>query len=443
MTEADFLSPEPLPFCPGCGHHLVARNAAKALVRLGLKPLEVVVVTDIGCHGIIDRFFLTHTVHGLHGRASALAAGIAAGLGRGKVIVFMGDGGASIGLQHLVECATRNFPLTVVVHNNMLYGMTGGQPSALTPCGFRTAATPDGKIVPGYDLCRIIRAAGAPYVCRVNGVGDFSETLAEAFAIDGFSLVEVIESCPSYGLRFNPGRKPAEIAEAAGLEFGVWRNPDRPAARLELTEKGKCHCEERSDEAISRLPRASGPRSDRKREMSFASPLSGRFSIVVAGSAGGRVQNAAELIARAAISAGLHVTKKSSYPVTVGTGYSVAELILAPEPILFTGLTEPDAVVIVSADGLSYVRQMVEQLAGGTLVIDDSLTVPATGARVVRRPFRTVAGPKNAALLALAFLVQEQALLPVDKLAALARTGWPDRKFDLAEGLSQLQKGER
>lgn len=417
MTEADFLRPEPLPFCPGCGHHLVARNTARALARLGLNPLDVVLVTDIGCHGIIDRFFLTHTVHGLHGRAAALGAGIAANLGRGKVLAFMGDGGASIGIQHLIEGASRNFPLTVVVHNNMLYGMTGGQPSAITPCGFRTAVMPEGKVESGYDLCRIIHAAGAQHVRRVNGAGDFSGELAEALAVPGFSLVEVIESCPSYGIRHNPGRKPADIARDAGLEFGVWQNPDRPVARLSARVS-----------LPSLLELESVP-------VRCSSPLRGRYSVLLAGSAGGRVQQAAEALARAAISAGLHASKKGTYPVTVGTGYSVAEVLLSARPILYTGVGQPDALCIVSADGLGYAGKVAERMRDGLVLIDDSLAPPPTGAEVHREPFQKLAGPKDAALLALLLLLRGNPVVPVDALLAAAPAG---RGTDFSALLNRL-----
>jgi hypothetical protein len=308
--------------------------------------------------------------------------------------------------------------MTVVVHNNMLYGMTGGQPSAVTPCGFRTAVRPEGKAEPGYDLCSIIRAAGAPYVSRLNGAGDFSAELAEAFSSPGFSLVEVIESCPSYGSRHNPGSKPADIARAAGLEFGVWRAPGRPAAMLR-----------REPDRPSLL--AVEPIAVR-----FSSPLACRFTIMVAGSAGGQVQQAAEALARAAIAAGLHAAKKGTYPVTVGTGYSIAGVILAPEPVLFTDVGRPDALVIVSADGLGYAREAAGQMTEGTLVIDDSLEPPPCGASVRRGPFRTLAGPKDAALLALLFLLRCRPVLPPE---ALLESAPPGRAANLPALLAQLE----
>ena len=123
MSNTRFLTDAKLPFCKGCGHALVAQNTEKALQKLNINPLDVVLVTDIGCHGIVDKSFLTHTVHGLHGRSSALAAGITAGLNNPdkKVIVFTGDCVATIGMQHLIGGAHLGFDITVVVHNNMLY----------------------------------------------------------------------------------------------------------------------------------------------------------------------------------------------------------------------------------------------------------------------------------------------------------------------------------
>ncbi|MCR4423831.1 MAG: thiamine pyrophosphate-dependent enzyme [candidate division WOR-3 bacterium] len=424
MAESLFLSTKPLPFCPGCSHHLVVRHTAKALEQLGLKPLEVVLVTDIGCHGIVDPYFRTHTVHGLHGRSSALGAGIAAARKGGKVVVYLGDGGASIGLQHLIECARMNFPLTVLVLNNMLYGMTGGQPSSLTPCGFRTPLRPEGKLEPHYDLCRIVHSAGAEYVSRVNGTGDFSAALVEAFGIPGFSLVEVVETCTSYGLKFNPGQKTGEIAHNAGLEFGVWRNPGKSVFRLSLnTNRGSLFKE--SSIAVQ-----------------WTAKLQNRLGILVGGSAGGRVQQAAEMLARASIASGLYATKKGTYPVTVGTGYSIAELILARQPIRYSGIEVPEVAVIVSPDGLSYSEGLLGEMKGGLLLIDEALNSPSTGAKVVTQPFVKTAGTKNAALLALLYLLKITETVPVaallNEIKMASREG-PEVASRLEKQLGQLE----
>lgn len=440
MNENDFLLSAPLPFCAGCGHHLVARHTARALAKLGLKPLDVVLVTDIGCHGIIDRFFLTHTVHGLHGRAAALGAGIAAALDPDKkVVVFIGDGGASIGLQHLLECARRNFPITIVLHNNMLYGMTGGQPSSLTPCGFRTPLIPEGKPDSGYDICQLIHRAGAPYVARILGAGEFSAVLAEAFAEPGFSLVEVIETCPSYGFRYNPGEKPQDIARRAGLEFGVWRNPDgeKPVMRLPLNRNRPSLLEELKNH---QPPDSGQPNAEsRQRTAECGKRNGGRLAILIAGSAGGRVQQAAEALAGAAIATGLYATKKGTYPVTVGTGYSVAEVMLSPQPILYTGGRVPDVAIVVSDDGLGYVRGLLSEMSRGIVIIDESLTPPPSAAKVVRQPFQKATGPRNATLLALLFLLRLTHLLPVEALIEQVKTAGRTRDEEVGKMLEQLE----
>ncbi len=401
---SDFLTAPEFPYCKGCGHHLVARNTARALDALPLRPLDVVLVTDIGCHGIVDNAFATHTVHGLHGRSVALGAGIAMGLPAGKkVLVYLGDGGATIGLQHILEAARLNPNVTVVVHNNMLYGMTGGQPSGLTPCGFRTTITPEGHTLAHHDLCRLVRDAGAPYVARVVGLGDYSATLRDALATEGFALVEVLELCIAYGARLNPDLRLREFAKQAGYEPGVWVGEARPAFRLPRREGQPDLL------ALKGTP------------VRFASPLAGRMAILLSGSAGEGVQQAAELFARAGLACGLAVAKKGSYPVTVGVGFSTAEIILSRDPIGYHGVARPDAVLITSEDGLRHSVGRIRELDRGLVWLDESLTAPPTGAEVRRRDFRGRAGARNAAIYALLTFARETGIVPAEALVETVR----------------------
>ncbi len=393
-----FLTTPDFPYCKGCGHHLVARNTVHALEALKLRPLDVVLVTDIGCHGIVDGSFATHTVHGLHGRSAALGAGMSMGLPAGKrVLVYLGDGGATIGLQHLLEAARLNVRMTVIVHNNMLYGMTGGQPSGLTPCGFRTSITPDGSPLASHDLCRLVRDAGAAYVARVTGLGDYSGAIRDALATDGFALVEVLELCTSYGAKLNPELRLQELARRAGFEPGVWAGAER--APFAFPSRG---------EAPSLLSQLKGiePR------FSAALPESGHVSVVLSGSAGEGVQRAAELLSQAGMACGLHVTRKSSYPVTVGVGFSTAEVILSREPIEYHGIAQPDAVLITSEHGLRHNLARIQRLERGVVWLDAGLPVPQTRAEVRVRDFRGEAGPKGAALSAVRTFAQETGVLP-------------------------------
>ncbi len=409
----EFLTTPDFPYCKGCGHHLIARNTVSALRMLDLDPLDVILVTDIGCHGIVDRNFATHTIHGLHGRSVALGSGLAMSVGdRGdgrhkQVVVFIGDGGATIGLQHLLEAARLNVDLTVVVHNNMLYGMTGGQPSGLTPCGFRTVITDQGSPYPHHDLCHLVHDAGAPHARRVLGLGDFSDELREAFEVEGFALVEVLELCTSHALKMNPGLRLRELAQEAGYEPGLWTGEARAAFRLE---------------SQASRPSLLGAGQIRETDVRFRSPLEGQLSLVLGGSAGEGAQRAAELFAQAAVASGLHATKKGSYPVTVGVGFSTAEVIVSHDPILYHGISQPDAVVVTSADGLAHNRKRVEGMVEGTVWIDESLDMPQTRADVRVRNFRERAGARNAAVYGLLCFVEESGVIPMEAMVETVKT---------------------
>lgn len=412
-----FLSTEKLPFCRGCGHAMVAQSVEKALQKLGtLDPMDLVVVTDIGCIGIIDKQFDSHTVHGLHGRSVALATGVSMGLAdpSKKIIVFIGDGGATIGLQHIAEAAHRNVNMTVLVHNNMLYGMTGGQPSGLTPCGFKTSTMPDGKPNRGMDLCGLVHGLGAPYARRLLAMGDFSDHLAEAFAVDGFSLVEAVELCPSYGVKFNPDKKLAELAESAGLGPVVLRNEKAEAFRIDRRE------------SLPSLFDAVPPV-----EVRHQAGLQGRFSLFLSGSAGEGVQSVAEMLAQAAMSCGLHVTKKGSYPVTVGVGFSTSEVILSSGEIHYTGISHPDAVIATSTDGLAKVRPLVEGMKSGSFLLDASLEPPATGAEVVRADYRGPLGARNASLVSVVHLLKRHPVIPLEAFLEVVAAGRAGASLDM------------
>jgi 2-oxoglutarate/2-oxoacid ferredoxin oxidoreductase subunit beta len=378
------LNTRSLPFCKGCGHDLIAKNVALAIENAGIDPLDVVLVTDIGCHGIIDKAFNTHTVHGLHGRSVALGAGITLALSdRGKkVIVFLGDGGATIGLQHIIEAARMNLNMMIVIHNNMLYGMTGGQTSGLTPTGFRTTTASEGNPFSAHDMCALTHTAGASLSTRILGVGDYSGRIGEALKTEGCSVVEIVEICPSYGVKLNPKRKLSEIMDTMGHPEGIWRN-QRPA----YINNGEPTINDLTHKLTVVEPR-------------FTGNLDAPYSIILTGSAGEGVQLAASILSRAALLSGLHVTQKGSYPVTVGVGFSTSELNLSPTEINYNGMQNPDAVLVTSTDGLNHNIKKINQMQRGLLIIDSGLETPATGASVHSEDFR-ITGARNAALASL------------------------------------------
>jgi 2-oxoglutarate/2-oxoacid ferredoxin oxidoreductase subunit beta len=411
-----FLKTMPLPYCRGCGHDGIARMTAKALDTTGFKPLDVIAVTDIGCHGIIDKCLNTHTIHGLHGRSPALGAGISFGIDdpSKKIIVFIGDGGCTIGLQHILEAARLNLNMTLLVHNNMLYGMTGGQTSGLTPGGFRTTTSADGNPFSAYDLCALAHTAGAGFVRRILGTGDFSEKLVDAFVYKGFSLVEIMEICPSYGVKFNPGRKLKEIADTAGRPEGTWLK-ERPPFHYQAGKKSG----NLLNELTSVTPALNA---------NITAPL----RIVMSGSAGEGVQLAATVLTQAAMLCGIEATQKGSYPVTVGVGFSTAEINLSPQPIQFHGIDIPDFALITSQDGLAHSRKRIGGMKSGTVFLDASLEPPDTGADIVPYDFRGL-GPRNASLYSVFIFAKRSGLLPVEALIEMIRQSGLAQKLPVAK----------
>ncbi len=420
MAENKFLTEEQLPFCKGCGHTTINENLEKALQKMEYSPLDVVIITDIGCHGIVDKNLYTHTVHGLHGRSAAIGSGISAAIGgKKKVIVMLGDGGATIGMQHLIDSAHRNFDMTVIIHNNMLYGMTGGQPSEFTPPGFKTPVNPEGSVKPHYNLCSLMVEAGASYVSRINGIGDFSEHLVTAISRKGFSLVEVMEICPSYGVKANPGMKLTKLVQDAALDIKTFIDVQKKPFILPFYSGKQLLINENENS-----------------ETQFNHFLEKPIRIMMYGSAGGGVQLAAELLAKAAVKAGLQVSKKGSYPVTVGIGFSAAEIILSPVEIHYTGSPEPDYVIILTEDGKDYARDVLASMSHGTIWTDAGIQVLHEKVEVSTFNFTERMGMKSAALYSVFYLVANNNIIPMDALIETYNENKLSQKIEVSRFLN-------
>jgi Pyruvate/2-oxoacid:ferredoxin oxidoreductase gamma subunit len=250
----------------------------------------------------------------------------------------------------------------------------------------------------------MVHDAGAPYVRRVIAQGDFSDALREALEVEGFALVEVLEMCPGHGAKMNPGLRLRDLAERAGLEPRTWGGEARPAFHLARREVFPSLLDEVEGVAVG-----------------FESPLQERLAVLVSGSAGEGVQRAAEFLARAAIASGLHVTKKGSYPVTVGVGFSDAEMVLSRDPIDYHGVSQPGVVIVASADGLRHNLERIRVMRGGTVWLDASLEVPETGTQVRVVDLRGRAGPRSAALYGLMVFARETGVVPPEALAQAVR----------------------
>jgi 2-oxoglutarate ferredoxin oxidoreductase subunit beta len=201
-----YVRPGILPtiFCTGCGGGTVLNCFCKAVDELGYDPHDMVMVTGIGCSSWIPSpYFLADTLHTTHGRAIAFATGVRVMTPKMKVVVIAGDGDISgIGGNHLIHAARRNVDLTVLMVNNSIYGMTGGQVAPTTPPDVRTTTTPHGNVETEFDVAGLVAAAGGTYVARWTTwhLYDMIRSFKEALEHPGFSFVEVIGQCTtSYG----------------------------------------------------------------------------------------------------------------------------------------------------------------------------------------------------------------------------------------------------
>lgn len=188
-------------WCPGCGNYGILSALKLALAELGLSPENVVLVAGIGCHGRIAEYVRVNTFHTLHGRALPLAAGIKLANPALSVIVHSGDGDAyAIGVGHLVHAARRNADLTLIVHNNMVFGLTAGQSSPTTPPGVKTRSAPRGQREPPLNPLLLALACGATFVARgfSDEVAHLKELIKRGIQHRGFALIDVLQPCPTF-----------------------------------------------------------------------------------------------------------------------------------------------------------------------------------------------------------------------------------------------------
>jgi 2-oxoglutarate ferredoxin oxidoreductase subunit beta len=212
----DYIREEMFPhiWCPGCGNGIVLGAIIRAIDDLKWDRDKIVMISGIGCSSRITGYVDFCTMNTTHGRALPFATGIKMANPDLKVVVVMGDGDCSaIGGNHFIHAARRNIDLTAIIINNMIYGMTGGQYSPLTPTGRFGTTAPYGNIDQSFDLTSLAMVAGASYVARgtVYHVRQSISLMKKALDKKGFSVVEIISDCPiSFG-KMNKIKSPVDM----------------------------------------------------------------------------------------------------------------------------------------------------------------------------------------------------------------------------------------
>ncbi|MFO1533546.1 MAG: 2-oxoacid:ferredoxin oxidoreductase subunit beta [Thermoplasmatota archaeon] len=201
LTVKDFTTENKPDWCPGCGDFGILNALKKALVDLKKAPHEVTVVAGIGCSSKLPHWLNTYGFHTLHGRALPIATAVRLGNTKNDVIVISGDGdGYGIGVGHLVHAARRNVNVTMLAHNNQIYGLTTGQASPTTDLGHKTKTTPKGNFEMPVNPLALAIACGAGMVAR-SSAGDpkhLGETIKEAMQYRGFALIDILQPCVTF-----------------------------------------------------------------------------------------------------------------------------------------------------------------------------------------------------------------------------------------------------
>jgi len=191
-------------WCPGCGNFAIM-NAIKAslqtLAQDGVPLENFVLVSGIGCHAKIVDYINMNSFYSIHGRTIPAAEGIKLAKPDLKVIVFSGDGDSyGEGIEHLIFAAKRNIDITVIIHNNRVYGLTTGQYTPTSPLGFKGRSTPQGTNELPINPLELMLATGATFLARgtSHGIELLKNIFKEAILHKGFSLVDVLQVCVTY-----------------------------------------------------------------------------------------------------------------------------------------------------------------------------------------------------------------------------------------------------
>jgi 2-oxoglutarate/2-oxoacid ferredoxin oxidoreductase subunit beta len=214
LGRKDFQSDQEVRWCPGCGDYSVLAAVQLLLPELDVKPENLVFVSGIGCAARFPYYMNVYGLHGIHGRAPAIATGIALARPDLDVWVITGDGDAlSIGGNHLIHSLRRNVNFTMLLFNNQIYGLTKGQYSPTSEVGKVTKSTPFGSIDHPFNPVSLALGAEATFVARTHDMDrkHMTETFRRAHEHRGSSFVEVYQNCNV----FNDGAFAAVTAKEA------------------------------------------------------------------------------------------------------------------------------------------------------------------------------------------------------------------------------------
>lgn len=198
LTKEDFVSDQMVKWCPGCGDHAILHAVEKVFPELGIRKEDFVVVSGIGCSSRFPYYMNTYGIHGIHGRAAAIATGVKIANPQLSVWMITGDGDSmAIGGNHFIHTLRRNIDINILLFNNKIYGLTKGQYSPTTPMGSITKTSPQGTIEHPFNPGELVIGAQGTFFARALDTNPkmMADIFTEAAQHKGTSLVEVLQNC--------------------------------------------------------------------------------------------------------------------------------------------------------------------------------------------------------------------------------------------------------
>ena len=237
LARKDFVSDQEVRWCPGCGDYAILAAIQRVMPELGIPREKIVFLSGIGCASRFPYYMNTYGLHGIHGRAPAIATGLATTRPDLSVWVVMGDGDAlSIGGNHLIHALRRNVNLKLLMFNNQIYGLTKGQYSPTSEQGKVTKSTPFGSLERPFNPVSVALGAEGTFVARTMDVErkHLPAVLRRAAAHRGSAFVEIYQNCNI----FNDGAFLALTSKEGGSRNRIYLEHGKPVRFGTDLEKG-------------------------------------------------------------------------------------------------------------------------------------------------------------------------------------------------------------
>lgn len=198
LSKKDFVSDQMVKWCPGCGSHAILKAVENVFPEIGYKKENFVFVSGIGCSSRFPYYVNTYGIHGIHGRAAAIATGVKLSNPGLSVWIATGDGDSmAIGGNHFIHIIRRNLDVNILLFNNQIYGLTKGQYSPTTPIGSITKTSPHGTIEHPFVTAGLVMGSQGNFFARVldSNIKMMTEVMFEAARHDGTAVIEILQNC--------------------------------------------------------------------------------------------------------------------------------------------------------------------------------------------------------------------------------------------------------